>query len=150
MFAYEFEMAGTTVTMAITDHSEPNNSKVLVGWRSDDSDAYPGAPCLPGGFLDVPETSKAAASRETKEETNLDISEDRWYIFYVDDKPGSDPRYKQVVNMCYMVEVAPEETSQAKAGDDLKELKWVPYNDLIHMDLAFSHNDIVEELRYHI
>ena len=153
--ASEFAMAPTTVTMAIVYHKKEldlqagrttTTPMVLVGWRQDSSKAFPGAPCLPGGFLDIPEVASEAASRETEEETHLEINPSRWKIFYIDDTPGSDPRYDQVINLCYAVKVSKDEFLKAKAGDDLKDAKWVPYDEVLDMDLAFNHNTVVEEL----
>lgn len=159
MFAYEFEMAAVTATVALVYNKMTGSFQtgqfrrvpmILIGWRQDDSDAYPGAPCLPGGFVDVPETTKSAATRETKEETNLNINEDRWDLFYVDDKPGTDPRFKQIVNVCYMAKISEEEHLEVQASDDLKHIKWIPYQKVQKMNLAFNHNKVVDELLIHL
>ena len=65
-----------------------DGNKVLLGHRvehaKDTGGIYePGSWCLPGGKQDFGETIFEGAIRETKEETNLDISE--LEIFYVAD-----------------------------------------------------------------
>lgn len=141
-YEYDFPMAGVTATMVIF-HSD--TEEVLLGRRSLDSKAFPGAWCLPGGYLDVgKECLIDVARRETKEETGIDITEDRWKLFYNDDVPGSDPRYVQVINLCYLAEVTEEEYNSVKAADDLIELKWVNISEASNQDLAFAHNRILE------
>jgi len=79
------------------------------------------------------------------EECNIDVLEEHWHLFYMDDKPGSDPRYKQVANSCFYTFISDEEATKAKAGDDIQELKWMNKQEARQMELAFAHNDIVRE-----
>ena len=147
----DYPRAPNTTTVALL-YKEPDMLEplILIGWRTDDASAYPGYPCLPGGFLNIPEKSIIAASRETQEETGLQIDPYQWNLFWVDDTPGDDPRYDQVVNICYWFNVNQKEYNQVQAGDDLKALKWVSLNKAKHMKLAFNHNNILEELQNHI
>jgi len=143
MFEYEFKMAGNTATMIIINRK---TNEILLGKRSDDSDAFAGWWSLPGGFLNVgDERLKTVASRETMEECDLTIDEDAWTIFYIDDEPRSDPRYDQVVNNCFYAFIGDEEAATAKPGDDLQELKWVNTWQAHQTELAFAHNEIVME-----
>ena len=140
-YEYNHPMAGVTATMVIFN---PHTYEVLLGKRKENSDAFPGAWCLPGGYLNVgTEQLVNVARRETREETGLDITEDRWYFFYNDDKPGSDPRYLQVINLCYWAAVTQIEYESVKAADDLTDLKWVKFEDALTWDLAFAHNEIL-------
>lgn len=142
-FEYEFEMAANTATMVVVNKK---TGQVLLGKRKDSSEAFPGWWCLPGGYLNAGEERLiTTARRELNEECNIDIVEEHWHSFYVDDKPGSDPRYKQVVNNCFYSFIGEEEAKNAEAGDDLQELKWVNVWEAKQMDLAFAHNDIVWE-----
>ncbi len=143
MFEYLFEMAANTATMVVVNRK---TGQILLGKRKDDSEAYPGYWCLPGGYLEAGEERLiATASRELNEECNIDVPDDYWHIFYMDDKPGSDPRYKQVANCCFYTYVSEEQASKAKAGDDIQEIKWVNVWEAKQMDLAFAHNDIVQK-----
>ncbi len=142
-FTYEFEMAANTST-AILTYFHANRQYVLLGRRSDDSDAYPGAWSFPGGYLNAgTERIINCVRRETKEECDIDIDESRWKIFYIDDRPGADPRYKQVVNSCFYVTLTIDERNIGKAGDDLQEIKWVTVDEAKEMNLAFDHNTIL-------
>lgn len=141
MFEYPFEMAANTATMVVVKKS---TGQILLGKRKDSSEAFPGAWCLPGGYLNVGEERLiVTASRELNEECNINLGEDRWDLFYCDDKPGSDPRYKQVVNSCFYAFICDEEAKNAKAGDDIQEVKWVNVWEARKMELAFAHNDVV-------
>jgi ADP-ribose pyrophosphatase YjhB (NUDIX family) len=87
-FTYDWPMAANTATMVIIDG---NNRRVLLGKRDSNksADAFPGAWCLPGGFLNVgTERLVNTARRETLEEVGLDIPENNWHQFYTDDEPG--------------------------------------------------------------
>ena len=148
MFEYPFEMAGVTATMAIIHHNQ-GNIYILLGKRKDTSLAFPGEWCLPGGYLNVgKERLVTTARRETKEECGLDIDESRWNFFYLDDEPGSDPRYSQVINMCYSTIVNDDELDLVAARDDIVDIKWVSLNKV--PTLAFAHNNIVEELKKYL
>ena len=143
MFEYTFEMAANTATMVVVNKK---TGQVLLGQRKDNSEAFPDHWCLPGGYLNAGEERLiTTARRELTEECNIDIEEERWSLFYMDDKPGSDPRYKQVVNSCFYAFVSDEEAKNAKAGDDIQELKWVNVWEARKMELAFAHNDVVWE-----
>ena len=140
---YDFPMAGNTVTMVLYNVEE---NEVLLGLRKKDSDAFPDCWSIPGGYLNVgTETLLQAASRETKEEIGLDIDTEYWVLFFVDDKIGADPRYVQVINVCYTMTVNDTEYNTVVASDDLQEVKWVELNEAMNIDLPFNHNEILEE-----
>ena len=69
--------------------------KVLLLKRSRDSNWMPEKWAIPGGHIEEGESSKDAAIRETKEETNLDISnirelkkQEQVIIYYSDSQSG--------------------------------------------------------------
>lgn len=143
-FGYGFPMAGVATTMVIFNH---NTNKVLLGLRGKDSDAFPNCWSLPGGYLNVgTERVRDVPVRETKEETNLDIPANEWVNFYLDDKPGDDPRYVQVINHCYCVFLdTNEDYGKVVAGDDLQEIKWVDIKEAMKTDLPFAHNKVLSK-----
>ena len=93
---------------------------------------------LPGGFLDAGESLEEAAVREAKEETNLDLKDLRQMHTYSD--PKRDPRFHTISTVFIATGVG-----QAKAGDDAKGLKVVPYGDLMKLRYAFDHNRVIED-----
>lgn len=100
---------------------------------------FQGQYALPGGFVDVGETTEAAAVRELKEETGLDATSAKLIGVYSD--PNRDPR-KHVVSIAYRMEVAHFEVL---AGDDAAEAEFV--QNWAEQKLAFDHNRIVEDAR---
>lgn len=153
---YEYKRPACAATMAILSRGDASmgylteyNLMILLGKRDDDksSDAYPGCWCLPGGFLDVAdERTIDTAQRETLEECSIDIEINRWELFYIDDRPGADPRFDQVINVCYYAFVTNDEYDSVKGADDISEVKWVSVSDALKMKLAFDHNVILREL----
>lgn len=93
---------------------------------------------LPGGFVDAGESLEEAVVREAKEETSLDFVDIRQFKTYSD--PGRDPRFHTVSTV-----FIGKGKGNAKSGDDAKDLKIVPYEDLLKGEYAFDHKDIIEE-----
>jgi len=95
---------------------------------------------LPGGFLDYGESLEDAAFREAKEETNMDLENLRQFHTY--SKPGRDPRFQTVSTV-----FTAKGKGTPRSGDDAKDLKVVPYEELLKLDYAFDHKDIIKEYR---
>jgi len=93
---------------------------------------------LPGGFLDYGESLEDAAKRETKEETNLDLEDLRQFHTY--SKPGRDPRFHTVSTV-----FVAKGKGKPRFGDDAKGLKTVAYEDLLDLEYAFDHKDIIKD-----
>ena len=95
---------------------------------------------LPGGFLDYGESLEQTAVREAKEETNMDL--EGLQQFHTYSKPGRDPRF-QTVSTVFIA----KGKGKPQSGDDAKDLKIVPYGDLLKLDYAFDHKDIIKDYR---
>lgn len=93
---------------------------------------------LPGGFVDVGESLEDAARREAKEETNLDLVDLRQMHTYSD--PKRDPRFHTVSTVFIATG-----RGKAQSGDDAKNLKIVAYEDLLKIEYAFDHKDVVKD-----
>ena len=98
-------------------------------------------PCgwaLPGGFVDYGESLEVAALREAKEETNLDLVDLRQFHTY--SAPGRDPRFHTIATVFIA-----EGQGEPRSGDDAAGLRIVRYEDLLQLDYAFDHKEIIEE-----
>ena len=91
---------------------------------------------LPGGFVDYGESCEAAAMREAKEETNLDIEDLRQFRTYSD--PDRDAR----MHTASTVFIA-KASNTPKAGDDAAKAELFSLDTL--PPLAFDHGKILED-----
>jgi 8-oxo-dGTP diphosphatase len=109
------------------------------------NDPYQGLWALPGGFMDMDETTEQAVHREVKEETGLTgLDFTRVDIF---DTVDRDPRGRSLT-VAYTAFIEAEHAAHAKAGDDAADFAWHPLNDL--PELAFDHAKIIAVARDHV
>jgi 8-oxo-dGTP diphosphatase len=99
---------------------------------------YKGSFALPGGFVEIGESTEKAASREAFEETGLSIEILKLIGVYSD--PERDPR-RHTVSVCYL----------AKGDGDLKSGSDADAVDLFELDsipeLAFDHNKMINDAK---
>jgi 8-oxo-dGTP diphosphatase len=98
---------------------------------------FQGLFALPGGFVEVGETTEAAALRELKEETGIEGSSPRLIGVYSD--PGRDPRH-HVISIAYLV--LPR-SYDVRAGDDASDAGFVATWQ--RERLAFDHYRIITD-----
>lgn len=92
---------------------------------------------LPGGFVDYGESLEAAAVREAREETNLEVSNLRLLGCYSD--PGRDKRM-HTISTVYVA----DGQGEPQAGDDAAHLDIFPLSDLPE-NLCFDHAAILAD-----
>jgi 8-oxo-dGTP diphosphatase len=96
---------------------------------------------LPGGFVDIGESPAAAAVREAKEETSLDVELTAQLHCY--GAPGRDPR-GHTVSIVYCARAIGG--AVAKAADDARNLQFFPWDAL--PKLAFDHDVVLADYRH--
>ncbi|MDL5198671.1 NUDIX hydrolase [Streptomyces sp. ALI-76-A] len=106
---------------------------------------YEGAWALPGGHVDIGETSRVAAARELVEETGVHVAAADLRQIGVFDQPSRDPRGRYVT-VAYVAVVSADTT--ITAGDDAHTARWWPLDDLPER-LAFDHADILSAALTH-
>jgi len=103
------------------------------------NDPFRGMPALPGGFVELGETTVEAVVREVREETGLETRVLR--LVGVFSEPGRDPR-GHTVTIAYALEMI---GGQLKAGSDASAIVLMDPDEPPQM--AFDHNDIVRKWR---
>jgi 8-oxo-dGTP diphosphatase len=94
---------------------------------------------LPGGFVDEGETVEAAAIREAREETGLDV--ELMDLVYVYSDPRRDPR-KHTMSVVFLGRASGEPAG----ADDAEEARAFAWHAL-PAPLAFDHADILRDAR---
>lgn len=120
-----------TVDLVIELADRPGRPIVLIERRHP-----PRGHALPGGFVDVGETVEAAARREAREETGLEVTLKALLGVYSD--PGRDAR-GHTVSIVYVAEARGEPA----AGDDAAAVRVATLDAL--PPLAFDHGRILAD-----
>jgi len=92
---------------------------------------------LPGGFVEYGESLEAAALREAKEETGLDVELVRQFHTYSD--PGRDPRHHTITTV-YIAKAR----GKPRAGDDAGEAAAFR-RETLPDPIVFDHRKILED-----
>ena len=99
------------------------------------NDPFRGMPALPGGFVELGETTPEAVVREVREETGLETKVTRLVGVFSD--PNRDPR-GHTVGIAYALEAI---GGRLNAGSDAEAIVLVDPEEPPR--LAFDHNEIV-------
>ncbi len=134
-FSYDYPRAAVTVDAAVFCHLNKGLHILLI---LRDRPPFEGMWALPGGFVDMSETLEEAVARELKEETGLwGILLEQLHTFSALNR---DPRHRTISTVFTGVTTA--ENCDARAGDDARNAKWFPINEL--PKLAFDHDEILK------
>jgi 8-oxo-dGTP diphosphatase len=137
-YCYRYPRPALTVDCVVFGIHE-NRLQLLLIERA--QSPFSGTWALPGGFVDMQETSEEAARRELEEETGLtDIFLEQLYTFSRVDR---DPR-ERVVSVAYFALVR-SAAHAPEAASDAAEARWFDADQL--PELAFDHAAIIETAR---
>ena len=104
------------------------------------NEPYKGCWALPGGFLEMDETTEQCAIRELKEETGLEVQK-VWQIGAYS-KVDRDTRGR---NICVAYLAIIDSPAEVRGLDDAAKAQWFPLAALPH--LAFDHEDIMRDAK---
>jgi len=116
-----------------------HDSKIVFVRRK--NSPFKGIFALPGGFVEVGETTEQSVVREALEETGLSIEIVKLLGVY--SEPSRDPR-GHTVSICYLA----KGTGIPKAGSDAAEVALFAIDGI--PKLAFDHNNILDQARVDI
>jgi 8-oxo-dGTP diphosphatase len=140
------QAAGTLVTVDIViPRLSPSGSGWEVALIQRNKQPYQGMWALPGGHLNIDDVSlEAAAQRETREETALDIPQHLFKQVHTYED-FEDPRGKYVCLLYVLAEPLSVE-ARIEAGDDASHVQWHAVENLQCLpDLAFNHIKLLRE-----
>lgn len=133
-YTYQYPRPSVTADCVVmTNEAVP---KVLLIQRG--NEPFKGKWALPGGFMEMDETTEQCAKRELKEETGLVIEETRQVGAY--SKVDRDPRGR-TISVAYIAIV--DKTKEVRGQDDAAQAEWFPIDAL--PDLAFDHDEIMRD-----
>ena len=133
-YTYKYPRPAVTADCVVVTKGE--NPQVLLIERGDEP--CKGCWALPGGFMNMDETTEQCAIRELEEETGLKVSEVHQIGAY--SKVDRDPRGR-TITVAYLALV--EHAADVKGRDDAAKAQWFPLNML--PKLAFDHEEIVTD-----
>lgn len=139
-YTYKYPRPAVTADcIVITTEAEP---RVLLIERG--NEPYKGQWAIPGGFLEMDETTEQCAIRELEEETGLKIDQVHQVGAY--SKVDRDPRGR-TISVAYLAIV--DQPLSASGHDDAAKAKWFSTNAL--PPLAFDHAEIMADAmeKYH-
>ena len=94
---------------------------------------------IPGGFVEIGESVEESCVREAKEETSLDVVIVSLVGVY--SRPNRDPRGHTVT----IVFLTKPVSGELRADTDAKEVKKVNIEDIMGVDFAFDHKEIMAD-----
>ena len=134
--AYTYEYPRPSVTADCVVITKEDTPQVLLIQRG--FEPFKGCWAIPGGFMNIDETTEQCAIRELEEETGLKISDVRQIGAF--SKVDRDPRGRTITVAYLTIVDAPLEV---KGLDDATKAQWFPLAGL--PSLAFDHADILRD-----
>ncbi|MCP3685974.1 MAG: NUDIX hydrolase [bacterium] len=128
-------MTKSTVAAIIT---KIDNGKEYVLLARRNTEPYKDFWSLPGGHIELNETSAEAVKREVNEEIGLEF--DPYFLWYYDEIIPEE-NIHAVVNI-----FSGEATGNVKIQkEEISEVNWFTINEALSMNLSFHHNDVLKK-----
>ena len=135
-YIYDYPRPAVTAdSVVIANEKEP---KVLLIQRG--NEPFKGQWALPGGFLNMDETTEQCAVRELEEETGLKVTEIKQIGAY--SKVDRDPRGR-TITVAYLAII--DKVENVKGLDDAAKAQWFPISNL--PKLVFDHEEIIADAK---
>jgi 8-oxo-dGTP pyrophosphatase MutT (NUDIX family) len=119
---------------------------------------FPNLWCMPCGFLDWDETAGEAAIRETWEEAGLNLLEakDSYHVLadgIFKNDPWTVSTSPEIGSQnvifhfasAFEVEKLPELSLDHTEPDELQDVKWIPIQEALNIEMAFGHNSRIAQ-----
>jgi 8-oxo-dGTP diphosphatase len=135
-YCYEYPRPAVTVDLVVFRLRAAELRVLLVRRKHE---PFAGRWAIPGGFVEIDEPIEAAARRELREETGLDVDAAHVEFLGVFGDPGRDPRGR-TISMAHIAAVRGPFPNVA-GGDDAEKAAWVPVKKAV--ELAFDHDLIL-------
>jgi 8-oxo-dGTP diphosphatase len=136
-YLYEFPRPALTADIVLMRKSNQQLEVLLIRRKNP---PYQNQWALPGGFVDIDETTEEAARRELLEETGIDFDTLRQFRTY--DALDRDPR-QRTISVVY-IGTYHAHGAEPTAADDAAEVRWFPVSNI--PSLAFDHNQILADV----
>lgn len=134
--AYTYEYPRPAVTADCIVMTRDDEPKVLLIERG--HEPFKGCWALPGGFMNMDETTEQCAIRELEEETGLKVNEIKQIGAY--SKVDRDPRGR-TITVAYLALV--DKPLPVRGQDDAAKAQWFSIKNL--PKLAFDHEEILRD-----
>ena len=133
MYTYKYPHPAVTADCVVFARTT-EGVKVLLIQRG----GYPckGSWAFPGGFMEIDETAEAAAARELREETGLELSDLHQVGAFT--RVDRDPR-ERVITIAYYTII--DGIREVSGSDDAMNAQWFAFDAL--PPLAFDHAEIL-------
>lgn len=140
-YIYDFPKANITVDNIITKciRNVWVSGRIYVLLVKRKNNPYKFWWALPGGFLEMDETLAQGAKRELKEETGVDADPK---LFCMADRVDRDSRGRTISAVFTAIVDC---DIKAIAADDAEDVLWANLDDVMIMNLAFDHKEILEK-----
>lgn len=117
-----------------------NDGKILLVKRAPNSIREPNKYAIPGGFMDLGETTEQGVRREVLEETGYQAGDVQFFRFI--DNPNRRNTPTQDVDFVYIIKDCKKISEH---DDEVTQVEWFPLESLPKQEeIAFDHYEIIQ------